>query len=87
VNAYLLDTHVLLVLLLEPRRVPSRLRDELSSPDSPRWVSAVSAMKIATKVRIGRLDVARSVVVSWPERLVEHQILKDPYVRPCRSRR
>lgn len=38
----LLDTHIWLWSLLEPSRLGSRARDELSSPDNELWLSPIS---------------------------------------------
>ena len=62
---YLLDTHVLLWLLGEPRRVPAPLAEELADPDIRLWVSAASAMEVATKLRIGKLPQAQGLVARW----------------------
>lgn len=66
---YLLDTHVFLWLLGAPELVPERLRHELAQPDNELLVSAVSALEVATKVRLGKLDSARHLVVTWSSRV------------------
>jgi PIN domain nuclease of toxin-antitoxin system len=53
---YLLDTHVLLWLLGNPGRVPEEVRDQLADRANALLVSAVSALEITTKVRVGKLD-------------------------------
>lgn len=68
-SAYLLDTHTLLWLLLEPELVPHTVRDDLADPASRRYVSAISAMEIATKARVGKLPEGRAFLDTWPERL------------------
>lgn len=70
VNAYLLDTHVLLWLLGEPGRVPTHVRDVLADPTVDLLVSAVSALEVATKQRLGKLDVGDLVEV-WGRRVAE----------------
>lgn len=70
VSAYLLDTHVLLWLLGEPGRVPPRIRDTLADPAVDLLVSAVSALEVATKQRLGKLDVGDLVEV-WGRRVAE----------------
>ncbi|GIG40120.1 type II toxin-antitoxin system VapC family toxin [Cellulomonas phragmiteti] len=70
VSAYLLDTHVLLWLLGEPRRVPRDVQDRLADPEIDLLVSAVSALEIATKHRLGRLD-AGDLVDGWGHRVAE----------------
>lgn len=74
---YLLDTHVLLWLLGQPERVPSHVRETLADPGANLLVSAVSAMEIATKTRIGKLpDVG--VVQAWPRRLEDIGAVEVP---------
>jgi PIN domain nuclease of toxin-antitoxin system len=68
---YLLDTHVVLWLLGEPAIIPAEIRQELADPGNDLLVSAVSAMETATKVRLGKLDVARPLVSTWPARVLE----------------
>lgn len=66
---YLLDTHVFLWLLGTPEVVPEQVRDELAQPDNELLVSAVSALEVATKVRLGKLDSARHLVATWSARV------------------
>jgi len=66
---YLLDTHVFLWLLGTPELVPDVLRDDLAHPDHELLVSAVSAMEVATKVRLGKLEPARHLVATWSARV------------------
>lgn len=68
---YLLDTHVVLWLLGDPRVVPSEVQDALADRSVELLVSAVSAMEVATKVRLGKLEVARTLVNTWPARIIE----------------
>jgi PIN domain nuclease of toxin-antitoxin system len=66
---FLLDTHVFLWLLGTPERVPEALRSDLAQPDNELLVSAASAMEVATKVRLGKLDSARHLLATWSARL------------------
>jgi len=66
---YLLDTHVFLWLLGTPELVPDALRDDLARPEHELLVSAVSAMEVATKVRLGKLEPARHLVATWSSRV------------------
>lgn len=52
---YLLDTHTLIWWTSDLRRVPTPLQNVLMHPDTTVFVSAVSAMEIATKRRLGKL--------------------------------
>lgn len=68
---HLLDTHVFLWLLGAPSRVPAEVRIRLADPATELLVSAVSAMEVATKVRLGKLASARHLVDTWPDRVAE----------------
>ncbi len=67
--SYLLDTHVFLWLLGEPARIPRELLRDLGDRRNDLFVSAVCAMEVATKVRLGKLDAARALVGTWPDRV------------------
>ncbi|MFS0703334.1 type II toxin-antitoxin system VapC family toxin [Cellulomonas sp. 179-A 9B4 NHS] len=67
---YLLDTHVLLWLLGDPARVPEHVRGELADPAVTLLVSAASALEVATKQRLGRLEVG-DLVDFWSRRVAE----------------
>lgn len=66
---YLLDTHAFVWLLGSPDRIDEPLRSELGSTANRLLVSAVSAMEVATKVRLGRFDEAGSLVSTWERRV------------------
>lgn len=51
----LLDTHTLLCWTHEPEQLGQRALDAISDPDNEIFASAVSAMEIATKGRLGKL--------------------------------
>ena len=53
----LLDTHALLWWLADSPELPSRVRAKIADPAASVWVSASSAWEIATKVRIGKLEL------------------------------
>lgn len=67
--SYLLDTHVFLWLLGEPQRVPDETLRDLASTENRLLVSAVSAMEVSTKVRLGKLEPARHLVETWSVRI------------------
>ena len=52
----LLDTHALLWWMHEPEKLSGAALEAISDGDNQVFVSAVSAMEIATKQRINRLD-------------------------------
>ena len=53
----LLDTHTLLWWLADSPELPPRVRAKIADPAASVWVSAASAWEIATKVRLGKLDL------------------------------
>lgn len=65
--SHLVDTHVLLWLLADPSRVPEQVRDRLADRTTELVVSAVSALEIATKVRLGRLPQGQMLVHGWSQ--------------------
>jgi PIN domain nuclease of toxin-antitoxin system len=65
--SHLVDTHVLLWLLAEPGRVPEEVRRRLADRSTELMVSAVSALEIATKVRLGRLPQGQMLVHGWSQ--------------------
>ncbi|WP_203308896.1 MULTISPECIES: type II toxin-antitoxin system VapC family toxin [Sphingomonas] len=54
-DGYLLDTHTLIWWWNDPDRLSSTLIDVLGDPANPVFVSAISGLEIAIKVRIGQL--------------------------------
>lgn len=67
---YLLDTHVVLWLIGQPDRVPDSVVDELAAPSNTLLVSAVSAMEVATKTRLGKLPDL-GLLAAWERRLAD----------------
>lgn len=67
---YLLDTHVVLWLLVDAPQVPGSVRADLASRENTLFVSAVSALEVATKVRLGKLS-APGLVDSWHRRMAD----------------
>lgn len=52
----LLDTHVAIWALTEPRRIPQPIFDVMGDMSNSVWVSAVSVWEIAIKHRLKRAD-------------------------------
>jgi PIN domain nuclease of toxin-antitoxin system len=69
----LLDTHSLIWWLTEDSSLPASARNLIASRNSQVMVSAVSAWEIATKVRLGRLDVAADLARDFAGYLDQHQ--------------
>ena len=65
---HLVDTHILLCLFSEPNRIPEYARDALADRTNPLLVSSASALEIAAKVRLGKLQ-APGLVQTLPARL------------------
>jgi PIN domain nuclease of toxin-antitoxin system len=55
VTGYLLDTHSLIWAAIDPARLGPKARQILAAADLDVFASAVSAMEIATKFRLGKL--------------------------------
>lgn len=66
----LLDTHALLWLLTDERRLSPRAAQVLQDRQTSLLVSAASAWELATKHRIGRLPGAEPVLDAYPEHLL-----------------
>lgn len=65
-NAYLIDTHVLLWWLFNDSRLSYKARQLIKSRDNSIYVSAASAWEISTKHRIGKLPEAGDIVKDLP---------------------
>lgn len=62
----LLDTHIFLWALMEPRKLPAGTRALIEDDETELLVSAASAWEIAAKYRLGRLPGASRVVADYP---------------------
>lgn len=67
---HLVDTRVLLWLLSAPDRVAEPVRTVLAERTNALLVSAASALEIATKVRLGKLD-ATDLIATFARRLTD----------------
>jgi PIN domain nuclease of toxin-antitoxin system len=54
----LLDTHALIWAANEPEKLPDAVRAAVEDSDNHIWISAVSAIEVAIKFRIGKLEGA-----------------------------
>ena len=61
----LLDTHALIWWVEGDDRITARLRQLLGSPEEDVFVSAATAWEIATKVRIGKLQLAEEFLQNF----------------------
>jgi PIN domain nuclease of toxin-antitoxin system len=53
---YLLDTHVFLWMLADPARLNEKATKIIQNPNKSVYVSAVAAVEIAIKKKLGKLD-------------------------------
>ena len=58
----LLDTHIWIWSLLEPRKLSRRVRVALESPDNELWLSPVSTWELLSLIEKGRVAVDRDPV-------------------------
>lgn len=65
-QAVLLDTHAFVWAASAPDRLGNRAKQELLDPSVDVGVSAVSALEIATKVRLGKFPEAEPFVDGYP---------------------
>jgi PIN domain nuclease of toxin-antitoxin system len=66
-TAVLLDTHALIWWTTEDRLLGPRARKIIEDPDNRVAVSAISAMEISTKYRLGKLDIGERLAFSFVE--------------------
>jgi PIN domain nuclease of toxin-antitoxin system len=69
----LLDTHTLIWWLTEDPSLPVPARKLIGAKNNSVLVSAVSAWEIATKVRLGRLEVAADLARNFSAYLVQER--------------
>jgi PIN domain nuclease of toxin-antitoxin system len=69
VSRFLLDTHALLWWLAESPALPNSARNLIAHKGNTVMVSAASAWEVATKVRLGKLDIAREIVEEFSDYL------------------
>ena len=65
----LIDTHVLLWIVDEPKRVPRHIKSLIISTENDVYVSAVTAWEIAIKTQSGKLKFDRTFLVAFGERV------------------
>ena len=68
----LLDTHAVIWWFVTSPALSTAAREAIADEASDVWVSAASAMEIATKYRIGKLPQARSLAINF-EAMVDSQ--------------
>jgi PIN domain nuclease of toxin-antitoxin system len=65
----LLDTHALLWWLAEPCRLSRAASAAIAEPSNQVFVSAATAWELATKVRLGKLEIAEPLLSDLPQLL------------------
>lgn len=72
----LLDTHIWLWSVLEPRRLSSRVAKALTSPDNRLWLSPISVWELQLLQRKGRIEMEEEVG-SWLRQTLEMLSLNE----------
>lgn len=54
---YLIDTHILIWLMLEPKKLSTRATAILKNINNTLYISKISLWEIAIKTKIGKLDI------------------------------
>ena len=67
----LLDTHVFFWALVAPDRLSNAAQSAIEAPASELIVSAVSAWELATKHRIGKLEAAGPIVLTYERQVAD----------------
>lgn len=75
---YLLDTHALVWWAFGSDRLPPLSRECIENPENIIFFSPVSAMEIATKVRIGKFEDARPLVTNFAGQMLERGLTELP---------
>jgi PIN domain nuclease of toxin-antitoxin system len=70
----LLDTHTLLWFLTAHPRLSPSATAAISNPANERWLSPISMLEIALKVRIGKLTLQAPFAVLFPAQLIANRI-------------
>jgi PIN domain nuclease of toxin-antitoxin system len=85
VRSLLLDTHVLLWCLSEPERLHPSAREQIESPDSNVWVSAVSGWEMELKRALGKLEAPDDLEAQLRERRFTELPLRLRHVEALRG--
>lgn len=66
---FLLDTHTLVWAAFTPERLSAAARAIIEDGDVSVFVSAISAFEIATKVRLGKFEMARPLATGFSAKI------------------
>ena len=78
-NAALLDTHTLIWYSFSPEKLSRTASDFIREREHRIYVSAITAWEIAIKVRLGKLEEARSLHEHYHRRLAQYGFLELPF--------
>src|SRR5947209_2513658 len=82
----LLDTHTLLWCLANNPRLSATAKATIEDPANERWLSPISLLEIALKVRLGKLTLHRPFSTLFPAELLSNDIhflpLEVPHIEP-----
>ncbi len=70
----LLDTHALLWFLANDSKLSTVAKTAIEDPANERWLSPISLVEIALKVRIGKLKLHRPFATLFPAELSANDI-------------
>ena len=74
----LLDTHAVIWSALYPAKLSRSARSAIEDETNRIYFSPVTAMEIATKVRIGKLDIARPLTIGFAEQMAARNFIELP---------
>ena len=77
-SSLLLDTHALIWAVNDPAELGKAARAAIEDGANDIWVSAVSAMEVCTKVRIGKLEEAEELAGNFETIIKNHGFQKMP---------
>jgi PIN domain nuclease of toxin-antitoxin system len=72
----LLDTHIWLWMVLEPKRLSQRVARALDNPESQLWLSPISVWELLVLTQKGRVQLNEEPV-AWAQRTVEQLQLHE----------
>ena len=74
----LLDTHAVIWTALCPDKLSRTARAAIEDEGNRIYFSPITAMEIATKVRIGKLDMARPLASGFADQMVARNFVELP---------
>lgn len=77
-DSLLLDTHALLWYDTEPQRIPEPVRELLQQQSTRVFVSAVSALELAIKFRLGKLPQAAALIGNFAALINRYGFIELP---------